>query len=222
MLSALTIDVEDAFSIFARDRLDLDLPQTECVVRDTERVLGRLAAHGARATFFVLGDVAEAFPDLVRRIAAAGHEVGVHGYRHIQLFHLTPDAFRREVGDARRRIEDLLGAAVQGHRAPAFSIRPDTAWGMEVLAELGLRYDSSIFPISGKRYGWPGFPPEIHEMKLPSGARIIEAPPSTVSILGKALPVCGGGYLRHFPYAVTRWAMRRIERTRPAIVYLHP
>jgi polysaccharide deacetylase family protein (PEP-CTERM system associated) len=222
MLSALTIDVEDAYAVFARDRLGLDLPQTDAVVRSTERLLARLAAHSARATFFVLGEVAEAFPNLVRRIAGAGHEVGVHGYRHMQLFRLTPDEFRREAGDAKRRIEDLVGHRVRGHRAPAFSIRPDTAWGLQVLAELGFEYDSSIFPISGKRYGWPGFPPEIHEMKLPSGARIVEAPPSTVRILGRALPVCGGGYLRHFPYAVTRWAMRRIERTRPAIVYLHP
>jgi len=138
------------------------------------------------------------------------------------VFRLTPEEFRREVGRAKSLVEDLGGAAVQGHRAPAFSITPDTRWALGILAESGFRYDSSVFPIAGRRYGWPGFPPDIHEVTLDGERQIVEAPMSTVSVLGRRLPVCGGGYVRHFPYAVTRWAMRRVQRERPAIVYVHP
>lgn len=222
MQNALTIDVEDYYSILARDRLGFETPPTDAVVRCTEQILELLGRHGVTATFFVLGEVAEVFPQLVRRIAAAGHEIGVHGGKHCQLFKLSPEDFRREVGRARELLADTVGQPVHGHRAPAFSIRPDTRWGLQVLAELGFRYDSSVFPIAGKRYGWPGFREDIHEMNLPSGATIIEAPLSVVRLLGKRLPACGGGYLRHLPYAYTRWAVRRIQRVRPAIVYMHP
>jgi hypothetical protein len=99
---------------------------------------------------------------------------------------------------------------------------PETAWALEVLAEEGFEYDSSIFPIKGSRYGWPGYSLDIQRVKLPSGQSIIEAPMSTVSLLGRRVPACGGGYVRHFPGAYTRWAMRRVARERPAIVYFHP
>ena len=221
-LNALTIDVEDYYSVFARDRLDLALAPTEAVVRNTQRVLAMLADRGIHATFFVLGEVAEAFPKLVTDIAGAGHEVGVHGFYHRQVFNLSPDEFRRDVGDAKKRIEDILGAEAAGHRAAAFSITPETAWALEVLAEVGFRYDSSVFPFAGRRYGWPGFRRDIHRMALPGGAAIVEVPLSVVSVLGKTLPACGGGYLRHFPYAFTRWAIRRVNRERPAVVYMHP
>lgn len=223
MIHALTIDVEDYYSIVLRDRLgQVDARPTDAVVRTTERVLVLLDRHDIRGTFFVLGEVVEAFPELVRRIADAGHEVGVHGYYHRQIFKMSRDEFRREVGDARKRIEDLTGRSVDGHRAPAFSIRSDTAWALGILAELGFRYDSSIYPVSGRRYGWSGFREDIHTVSLPGGATIIEAPLSTVHLCGKSLPACGGGYLRHFPYWYTRWAMNRIQAVRPAIVYMHP
>jgi polysaccharide deacetylase family protein (PEP-CTERM system associated) len=222
MINAFTIDVEDYHNILARDWLDRDGPPTGAVVHNTHRLLDLLAAHETRATFFLLGEVAEHHPQLIRDIAAAGHEVGVHGYYHRQLFKLTPDTFRREIRDAKARIEDLAGAPCLGHRAPAFSIRQDTQWGLDVLADAGFRYDSSIYPIRGRRYGWAGFPKHIHEMTTPNGRRIIEAPPATVTLFGVDLPACGGGYLRHFPYAVTRAFMRRIQRARPAIVYIHP
>lgn len=221
-MHALTIDVEDYHNVIARDWLDRDGPPTEAVVSNTQRLLRHLDAFNTRATFFVLGEVAETFPGLIREIAGSGHELGVHGYCHRQVFKLTPETFRSEVGDAKARLEDIAQVEIAGHRAPAFSINPDTQWALEVLAELGFRYDSSIFPISGRRYGWPGFPQDIHEMTLPSGRSIIEAPLTTVSILGRRLPACGGGYLRHLPGWVTRWAIRRVQRWRPAIVYMHP
>lgn len=222
MINALTIDVEDYHNILARDWLGRNGPPTDAVVRNTHWFLETFAGHRVQATFFLLGEVVQAFPQLLRDIVAGGHEVGVHGYFHRQVFRLTPEAFRREVTDAKALIEDVGGVRVLGHRAPAFSIMPNTQWALDVLAEVGFRYDSSVFPIAGRRYGWPGFPAGIHEMTLPSGRRIVEAPLSTISIFGKRLPVGGGGYLRHFPGVVTRWAIRRVQRHRPAIVYMHP
>ncbi len=222
MIHAFTIDVEDYHNIIARDWLEREGPPTRCVVDNTRRILKWLADRSVRSTCFVLGEVAETFPELVRDIATAGHELGVHGFHHRQLFKLDAASFRREAGDAKKLIEDLTGARVRGHRAPAFSVMPDTAWGLEVLSELGFDYDSSIFPIKGRRYGWPGFPLDIHEVTLPSGRTIIEAPLSTVSLFGRRFPSCGGGYLRHFPSMVTRWAIRRVGRERPAILYMHP
>ena len=119
-------------------------------------------------------------------------------------------------------IEDILGDAVIGHRAPAFSVMPQTQWAFEVLAKEGFQYDSSVFPIAGTRYGWPGFSRDICQINLPSGRTIIEVPLSTVKVFGKTLPAGGGGYIRHFPYVFTRWAIKRIQKTKPAIVYIHP
>ena len=222
MIHAFTVDVEDYHNVIARDWLNRDGPPTEAVVRNTSRILQWLAERSIRATFFTLGEVAQAYPALVKRIAADGHELGVHGFYHRQVFKLTPQSFRKEVEQAKCLIEDLIGASVDGHRAPAFSIMPETRWALDVLADVGFRYDSSIFPISGNRYGWPGFPREIHNIELADGRSIIEAPLSTISLFGKRLPACGGGYIRHFPGLLTHWAIRWIERSRPAIVYTHP
>ena len=222
MINALTVDVEDYYNIFSRDWLGIDLPPTQAVVANTRRIIELLAERDTRATFFFLGEVAREYPSLVKGVVAAGHELGVHGMNHSQVFKLSRDDFARDTSEAKRIIEDCAGCEAPGYRAPAFSICPDTAWALEVIADLGFRYDSSIFPISGRRYGWPGFRRDIHEAALPGGRRIIEAPACTVGLLGLSLPACGGGYLRHFPYWVTRLAMRRVQRCRPAVVYMHP
>lgn len=222
MIHALTIDVEDYHSVLQRDWLNQDARPTAAVVKNTQQLLEQFAGRGVRATFFVLGEVVEAFPELIREIAAAGHELGVHGYHHFQVFRLNPMSFRAEVEPTKKRIEDLIGSPVIGHRAPAFSIMPKTSWAFDVLAEVGFQYDSSVFPFSGRRYGWPGFPRDIHRIALKNGRSIIEAPLSIVELLNRRLPACGGGYLRLFPYSVTQWAMRKVEKERPAIVYLHP
>lgn len=222
MIHAFTVDVEDYHNVIARDWLGRDGPPTRAVVDNTTRLLQDMAQYRVRGTFFTLGEVAATYPSLIREIAAAGHELGVHGYYHRQIFKLTPETFRTEVADAKTLIEDLAGIPVRGHRAPAFSIMPDTSWALDVLADVGFQYDSSIFPIAGRRYGWPGFRGDIHRVELPDGRTIIEAPLSTVSIFGKRVPACGGGYLRHFPGGLTRWALRRIGRRQPAIVYTHP
>lgn len=222
MVHAFTIDVEDYHNVMARDWLGIDGPPTPRVVENMNRFLEWLSDRSVRATCFVLGEVAETFPGLIREIADRGHELGVHGYYHRQVFKLDRESFRKEVGDAKRLIERISGQKIRGHRAPAFSIMPNTAWALEVLAEEGFVYDSSIFPIKGKRYGWPGYPLSIQEVRLPNGRTIIEAPMSTVTVFGRRLPVCGGGYVRHFPAAYTRWAMKRVGRERPAIAYFHP
>jgi polysaccharide deacetylase family protein (PEP-CTERM system associated) len=222
MRNALSIDVEDYWSIFWRDWLALDAQPTDAIVRNTQWFLEVLQEHGVKATFFVLGEVAVAFPGLVRSIATGGHELGTHGMTHRQVFRLSPEEFRQEVRTSKALIQDAASVPVAGYRAPAFSITPATKWALEILAEEGFVYDSSIFPIAGRRYGWPGFSCDVCSLDLPSGRRIIEVPLSVVNIFGRALPVAGGGYLRHFPYWLNKRAISVINRHRPAVVYMHP
>lgn len=222
MLNALTIDVEDYWSIFSRDWLGMDAELSDAVVRNTEWFLETLAKHNVKATFFILGEVAKKFPSLIKKIAKNDHEIGVHGFSHKQIFKSTEEEFHREIADCKKLLEDIVSGSILGHRAPAFSIMPQTEWALEILAQEGFKYDSSVYPIAGKRYGWPGFSKDICKVDLPSGRSIIEVPMSVVTIFGKNLPAAGGGYIRHFPYAVTRWAIKHIQKTRPVIVYIHP
>jgi polysaccharide deacetylase family protein (PEP-CTERM system associated) len=222
MINALTIDVEDYKSVSSRDWLHIEIEPSEAVLRNTEWFLQTLAHHHAKATFFILGDVAKKFPSLIKKIAKDNHEIAAHGFLHKQIFKLSEEHFRREIADCKKLLEDITSEPVLGHRAPAFSIMPETKWALEVLAQEGFKYDSSVYPISGKRYGWPSFSKDICKIDLPSGHNIIEVPMSTVTVLGKTLPAAGGGYIRHFPYAVTKWGIKRIQKARPAIVYMHP
>lgn len=220
--SAFTVDVEDGISIAMRDAFSVDSEQTSRVVHLTEKILCLLDEYDTKGTFFVLGQVAEKFPELVKQISAEGHELGVHGYDHLQFFRMTRERAFEEISSAKKLIEDITGKEVFGHRAPAFSITPDTKWGLDVIVEAGFEYDSSIMPINGKRYGWPGFSKEITKIKTPSGYELTEVPMSTVKIMGKQFPVCGGGYLRLLPKWITKKAFEKIRKDRPAIVYIHP
>lgn len=222
MANVFTLDIEDYWSIFLRYWLNKNAGPSEAVVRNTEWFLDTLARYNIKATCFILGEVAQKYPYLIEKIAQDGHEIASHGFSHKQIFHLNRRQFCEEIVSTKHLLEDITGQAVLGYRAPAFSITPKTVWALEMLAEEGYRYDSSVYPISGKRYGWPGFSKDICKINLPSGRSIIEVPMSTVSVFGKALPMAGGGYIRHFPYAVTRWAMKNILKERPAIVYMHP
>ncbi len=221
-LNALTIDVEDYWSIFSRDWLHIDTQPSDAVVRNTEWFLHTLAQHNVKATFFILGEVAQKFPALIKKIAEQGHEIGSHGFLHKQLFKLNEQQFRKEVTNSKKMLEDITSTVVLGYRAPAFSVMPSTKWALEVLAQEGFKYDSSVYPISGKRYGWPGFSKDICKIELTSGRSIVEVPMSAVTALGRAFPAAGGGYIRHFPYVVTKLAIRHIQKSRPAIVYMHP
>jgi polysaccharide deacetylase family protein (PEP-CTERM system associated) len=222
MVNALTIDVEDYWAILQRDWLNIaDAKPTEAVLNNTRWFLQVLKEYNVKATFFILGEVAQSFPHLIKEIADEGHEIAVHGFYHRQIFKLSRDEFKKEVSDAKKLLEDLSGQKVIGHRAPAFSINKDTKWALEVLAGLGFNYDSSISPMAGKRYGWPGFKKEIHRMSLSDGQSIIEVPMSTISLGIKELGV-GGGYMRHLPYFYTKWAIEYIQKKRPVIIYTHP
>lgn len=225
--NVLTVDVEEYFHPNAMDdavdpsRWD-DLPRR--VEHNTYRMLDLLSEHDVRATFFVLGWVAERQPSLVREIASLGHEVGCHGFGHQMIPRLTRDEFERDVTRAKAALEDATGRPVIGYRAPTFSVMRETLWSLDVLCEAGFRYDSSIFPIVHDRYGIPDAPRFPHRMKAPGGAELAEFPMSTVLILGRRVPVAGGGYFRLFPYSFTRRAIARINTRegQPAMIYLHP
>ena len=222
MLHALTIDLEDYWDVYSRDWLGIEIEPTEAVLQNTQWYLETLKSFDVKATFFVLGGVAKVFPNLIKQIAEDGHEIASHGMGHTQIFKMDKEEFRCDIISSKKLLEDIVSCPVIGYRAPAFSIMPETRWALEVLSEVGFQYDSSVFPISGRRYGWPGFHKGIRKVELASGKNIIEVPMSTISVLVRSVPVGGGGYVRNFPYWFTRWAMRCIQRQRPGIVYLHP
>jgi polysaccharide deacetylase family protein (PEP-CTERM system associated) len=226
IVNAMSIDVEDYFQVSAFDSVvsrDSWGQFESRVVANTTRLLDLFDESGVRATFFVLGWVCERFPELVRAIAARGHEVASHGYGHRLIYEQTPDEFRDDVRRAKQVLEDACGEPVVGYRAPSFSIVKRSLWALDVLAEEGYRYDSSIFPIAHDRYGIPDAPREPHHL-LAAGRSIVEIPGSTVRLAGRNFPVAGGGYFRLLPYWWTRWGIDRINRVdgRPAVFYLHP
>ena len=225
-VNAMTIDVEDYFHVSAFDGL---LPRhawktlESRVVGNTDRLLDLLADRRIQGTFFVLGWVARRHGDLVRRIAAAGHEIASHGYGHRLVYDQTPAAFRADVRRAKALLEDATGARVDGYRAPSYSIVPRSLWALDVLLEEGYRYDASIFPIRHDRYGIPVSARQPYLIERPTGS-IVEAPASTARVGPWNLPVAGGGYFRILPYAWTRWGITRVNtrERRPVIFYLHP
>jgi polysaccharide deacetylase family protein (PEP-CTERM system associated) len=224
-LNALTIDVEDYFHVsgfdHCVDRSHWDrLPSR--VAGSTDRLLDCLAAANVRATFFVLGWVAERQPSLVRAIRSAGHEIGCHSYAHRLIYEQTPEEFRADLRRGLDVLEDTLGERIRAYRAPSFSITSGSLWALDILAEEGITLDSSIYPTHHDRYGIPGTPLEPHAISLPAGT-LWEFPPPVYRLLGYPLPVGGGGYFRLYPYALTRHALARINAAgRPFAVYLHP
>lgn len=225
MMNILSVDVEDYHDQLALDFQDRIVPPEEEAVRCTERLLELFARHGVKGTFFILGEIAEHFPALVRRIAGAGHHLGIHGYYHLHAFRQTPAEFRSNVERAKKLVEDTAGREANAHRAVAFSINPGsgTMWALPILMELGFKYDSSIFPFKGRRYGMPEAPRGPHILRSRSGRTMWEVPLSTVIRFGRRWPVCGGGYLRHFPLRLTTRAIARLNAEGlPAVMYLHP
>jgi polysaccharide deacetylase family protein (PEP-CTERM system associated) len=219
--NALTIDLEDWYQ-------GLEIPHTQWanyedrVVSAGRRVLDVLNEAGARATFFVLGYVAERHPELVREIAEAGHEIGTHGYSHSFIYEQTPRLFREELSRAVRTLEDITGQPILGHRAPFFSITQKSLWALEILSELGIRYDSSIFPVLNYRYGINNSPRWPYEITTGTQT-LMEFPISTWRVLGRNVPVAGGAYFRIYPYRLTRRAFQMINRQgHPVTFYVHP
>lgn len=223
IVNAMTVDVEDYFQVSAFQgvvsRGQWDTFERR-VAGNTDRLLGVFAEHGVHATFFVLGWVAEREPALVRRIAAAGHEIACHGYWHRLVYEQTLEAFRDDVRRAKGVLEEIGGQAVRGYRAPSFSITNRSLWALDVLAEEGFAYDASIFPIRHDRYGIPSAPRHPFVVR----DALVELPASTVRVAGLNLPVAGGGYFRLLPYSWTRWGVSRVNRSegKPVVFYMHP
>ena len=224
--NALSVDVEEWFQVSnfdgVIDRSAWDgLPSR--VEAQTRRILDLFDELDCRATFFVLGWVAERQPRLVATLAGRGHEVACHGFGHELVYALGPERFRSDLRRARAAIEDAAGQPVAGYRAPSYSITRDSLWALAILAEEGFAYDSSIFPIRHPRYGIPGFSRHPVRIELPCGASIREFPLTTAQLGPLALPVAGGAYLRFLPAPVFRWAFGRLARAgEPTILYLHP
>jgi polysaccharide deacetylase family protein (PEP-CTERM system associated) len=189
----------------------------------TRWLLDVLAEHDARATFFFVGEIATTHPQLIRDVAEAGHEVACHSWDHRRVHRFSPFTFREDVRKAKDALEQVGGRPVVGYRAPTFSVVRETAWAIDVLAEEGFRYDSSVFPVRHDRYGVPDaprFPFLIHGHRH----SLLELPPATLGLGRYNLPAAGGGYFRLFPPAVMRAAVRQSEQqpTGVTVLYFHP
>ena len=190
------------------------------IATNTDDILEFLDRHSLTATFYILGKIAEQQPEVVRRIADAGHELGSHSYHHLRLFNQDPDAVKEAVTSSKAILEDVAGKPVYGLRAPGFSINESTLYILDLIQEAGYIYDSSIYPITGHDfYGMKDAQPVIHT--LANG--LVEFPPSTYKVLGKTFPALGGGWFRIYPFAATRFILKSYEKQkRPAMFYIHP
>ena len=224
--NALTVDVEDYFHVSAFseciDQNDWDSYPLR-VERNTRRLLDIFDLHSVKATFFVLGWVAERIPGLVKEIAASGHEVACHGYSHQLVYSQKPEVFREETLRSKSLLEEIIQSPVRGYRAASYSITEQSRWALDILAEVGFDYDSSIYPVYHDRYGIPGADEFPHQLETPKGYQLVEFPLSTARIFSFRLPVAGGGYFRLYPYTITKAGLSQINhRQKPFIFYLHP
>jgi len=225
--NALTVDVEDYFHVAAlapNVHRDSWTSRESRVVGNTQKLLAIFEQFDVRGTFFVLGWVAERYPQLVRDIAARGHEIACHGFSHRLVYEQITEEFYEETLRAKTLLEDITGSAVIGYRAASYSIVRKSLWALDILVELGFVYDSSIFPVHHDRYGIPNSERIPYRISTPNGKSIVEWPLATAEIFGCRLPVAGGGYFRLFPYWFSRWGLASINRRdrRPFVFYLHP
>ncbi|MBV9483067.1 MAG: DUF3473 domain-containing protein [Acidobacteria bacterium] len=223
--NVISVDVEDYFQaesfaeIVDRSRWNT---YTSRVDANTRRLLELFDERGVQASFFIVGWVAERFPQLIRDIAAAGHELGCHSYWHRLIYKLTAEDFREDTHRAKSTIEQIAGTQVLGYRAPTYSIVSQSLWALAILVELGFSYDSSIFPTKHDRYGMPRAPRSPFRVITSSGS-LIEFPITTFRVRGHNMPVAGGGYLRILPEWYTKWGIRSVCREGlPIICYVHP
>lgn len=218
----MTIDCEDWFH-----GLEIGIESWHKYERRIEGSVNKLLElfknSDTKATFFILGNLAEEFPELVKRIADAGHEIGSHGYSHQFVYKLSPEEFRNEMLRTNEILYKITGQPVVSFRAPYFSITRQSLWALDILHEVGIVYDSSIFPVINYRYGIPEAFRMPHWIMTPKGSKIFEFPASTIKIGGKNVPVGGGAYFRIFPYAFTKMGLKHLNRSRrPGMFYLHP
>jgi polysaccharide deacetylase family protein (PEP-CTERM system associated) len=224
--NALTVDVEDYFQVsaFARSVNTQDWDSHPLrVTENTHRLLNLFDEFQVKATFFVLGWVAERTPELVREISRRGHEIACHGYSHQLVYNQTQTVFREETLRSKAMLEDMTGDAVRGYRAASYSITQRSLWALDILAEAGFVYDSSIFPVKHDRYGIPGALEIPHRLSTPAGYSLVEFPLSTAHVFSYRLPVAGGGYFRLYPYSLSKAGLSQVNRrNQPFIFYLHP
>jgi len=224
--NALTVDVEDYFQVsaFADNIKHHEWDEHPLRVEDnTYKLLDLFDEYQVKATFFTLGWVAERKRELVAEIARRGHEVACHGYSHQLVYNQTPEVFREETVRAKSILEDIVQQPVLGYRAASYSITKKSLWALDILAESGFVYDSSIFPVHHDRYGMPDTPEYPYRLTTPAGHSIIEFPLSTAKIFNYRLPMAGGGYFRLYPYWLSKAGLRQINRQqKPFIFYLHP
>lgn len=224
----MTIDLEDWF-------MNIDISMWNSyerrVVTSTHKILNLLNRSNVKATFFVLGYIAEIFPELITEICMKGHEIATHGYSHKRITDLNPLEFEKDLLKSIKILEEITGKKVQGYRAPWFTIMDETSWAIDLLKEIGLKYDSSIFPIKTYRYGQPGVP--LHPYHISARNIKIDHPQEefleytlsvyTVPFLNRNIPISGGFYFRLFPYPFIKYAITRINRLgRPVVFYIHP
>ena len=221
----MTIDLEEWFHANYHDNVfDPHKTYEVRIVKATERLLAHFKKYHAKATFFVLGYVAEQHPQLIRKISEAGHEIATHGYAHQLVYQQTPAVFKEDVHQAKKRIEEIIGKSVKGYRAPSWSVTPKSLWAWEILQELGFVYDASVFPIQTYLYGLPSSPRFAYHPQY-SGVTLdlLEVPSSTVQMFNKNIPFAGGFYFRALPYTLIAHCIKAVNKERqPVVVYLHP
>ncbi|MEI6145258.1 MAG: XrtA system polysaccharide deacetylase [Methylococcales bacterium] len=224
-INAMSIDVEDYFQVSAfepyitKNQWD-NLPHR--VENNTHKILDILEDRQIKATFFTLGWVAERYPSIVKRIVADGHELACHGYEHIRVTEQTPDQFRSDVYKAKNILEQQSGKEIKGYRAASYSIGASNLWALNVLQEMGFKYSSSIYPVKHDLYGMPEAPRFMFEPL--QNLDFKEIPITTVRMGTKNWPCGGGGFFRFYPYALSKWALNRVnqQEQKPAIFYFHP
>lgn len=224
VVNAMTVDVEDYFQVSAFERHIRrdDWDRLECRVEaNVERILALFDSHRVQATFFMLGWLAERYPQMVRRIVQAGHELASHGYSHVRVTQQQPEEFRADVTRTKKLLEDIGGTSVRGYRAASYSIGSKNLWALDILGETGHQYSSSIYPIRHDLYGMP----EAPRFAFRHGqSGLLEIPVTTVALFDHKLPCGGGGYFRLFPYELSRWALRRVNARdgQSCVFYFHP
>lgn len=224
--NAFSVDVEEYFQaevfsgVIDKKNWENIPPRAE---KQTRRTLELLESHKVRGTFFVLGWMAERNPGLVRDIHEAGHEIGSHGFSHRMITSMTRKEFREDVRNSKKVLEEITRKEVQGYRAPTFSIVEGTSWAYEILLEEGYRYSSSVYPIRHDRYGWPAFGREPRKMASNGKGEIWEVPMSVSTVGPFNIPFGGGGYLRLYPFLMTKILFNAMEKEgKSSILYMHP
>ncbi|WP_339772584.1 XrtA system polysaccharide deacetylase [uncultured Paraglaciecola sp.] len=223
VLNAMTVDVEDFFHVSAFESIITPEQWKDYQPRvdtNTRKLLDLFAKHDVKSTFFVLGWVAERYPELIKDIHAQGHEIASHGYAHRRATEQTREQFTADVTRSKNHLEDLLGESLTGYRAPSFSIGYNNEWAFEVLAELGFQYSSSTYPVKHDLYGTPDWPRFAYKRK----EGIIEIPIPTLKVMGKQTPIGGGGYFRLYPYTLTKTLISQYlkREKQPYSFYFHP